>query len=274
MSILEVGQAKIRSLFKPAPPPPLLPPVVVREDGLFFYQAIDLPGLGSIPGQWDHRGAENVYLAHTDFNGLTALDVGPANGFWSFEMERRGAKVTAIELGPDDDWDAVPHGGLPPTGASEAMKDCVEKTHADFLTCRSALKSSVEVRRGAAYAVPSLVERKDVALMGNILQHLRDPLLAIERVASVVKRRMIISETLWIHDEKFLNSAQMQLIPRSHMPEVNHSWYQVSPVFVMEALNILGFTNLKCEMHEQMFNGTSVDPSPRMVRHFTVSAER
>ena len=63
---------------------------------------------------------------------MTALDVGPANGFWSFEMERRGAKVTAIELGPDDDWDAVPHGGLPPAGLSEALRSGVK--NADFMT--------------------------------------------------------------------------------------------------------------------------------------------
>jgi O-methyltransferase len=271
MNIVKSGQAKILSLFKAAPP--AVQPLV-RTDGLSFYQAIDLPGLGSVPGVWDHRGTEDVYLGQTDFGGVSVLDVGPANGFWSFEMERRGAKVTAIELGPDDDWDAVPHGGLPSTGLSETLRAGVEKTHADFLTCRNALKSTVEVLRGAAYAAPSLVESKDVALMGNILQHLRDPLLAIERVASVVKKRMIISETLWIHDKKFLNSAQMQLIPRSHTPEVHHSWYQVSPVFVMEALKILGFEKQRCWMHEQKFTGTNVDPNPRMVRHFTVSADR
>jgi SAM-dependent methyltransferase len=205
---------------------------------------------------------------------MTALDVGPANGFWSFEMERRGAKVTAIELGPDDDWDAVPHGGRVPTGLSGSLRSGVERTHADFVTCRNALKSAVEVRRGAAYAAPSLVESKDIAIMGNILQHLRDPLLAMQRVASVVKKRMIISETLWVHDKQFLNSPQMQLIPRSHMPEVDHSWYQVSPAFVMEVLKLLGFEKQRCWMHEQKFTGSKIDPNPRMVPYFTVSAER
>lgn len=257
----------IMGLFKAKPPAP-------PSDKLSFYQAIDLPGIGSVPGVWDHRGTEDVYLAHTDFNGLTALDVGPANGFWSFEMERRGANVTAIELGPDDDWDAVPHGGEPGRELGGLLKNSVEVVHKDFWTCHAANKSSVKVRRGTAYTVPKLVGKSEVALMGNILQHLRDPFMALERVASVVKNRMIISESIWIDDPAFLDTARIQLIPRSHTPLVNHSWYQVSPVFVMEILKILGFEKQRCYMHKQKFTGTAVDPSPRMVPHFTVAADR
>jgi SAM-dependent methyltransferase len=241
---------------------------------VFFYQAIDLPKIGFVPGVWDHRGTENVYLAHTRFKGLSALDVGPANGFWSFEMERRGAKVTAIELGPNDEWDAVPHGGKTPSGLGQNLKSNVEEVHKDFWTCHKAKNSAVKVVRGTAYNTPSLIESVDVALMGNILQHLRDPFLALERVASVVKRRIVVSESIWIDDPKFLDTARIQLIPRSHTPLVNHSWYQVSPVFVGEVLQILGFGNLKCEMHLQKFNGTAVDPNPRMIQHFTYSADR
>jgi SAM-dependent methyltransferase len=240
---------------------------------MFFYQAIDLPGIGAVPGAWDHRGSESVYLAHTDFEGLTALDVGPANGFWSFEMERRGAKVTALELGPDDDWDTVPH-KKQQEGLASILKANVEASQRDFETCRVAKNSKVKVVRGTAYNAPVLVESVDVALMGNILQHLRDPFLAIERVASVVKKRIIISESIWFEDDAFHNSARLHLLPRSHSPFINHSWYQVSPVFVGEVLNILGFTNLKNEIHLQKFNGTDVDATPRMVRHFTYSADR
>jgi hypothetical protein len=245
-----------------------------RLGHMLFYQAIDLPKIGSVPGVWDHRGTENVYLAHTDFRGLTAVDVGPANGFWSFEMEDRGAAVVALELGRDDDWDAVPHGGKPKLGLGENLKANVESVHNDFWTCHAAKNSSVRVVRGTAYNTPSLVEPVDVALMGNILQHLRDPFLAIERVSQVVKKRIVISESIWIDDPDFLQQARIQLIPRSNTPLVNHSWYQVSPVFVGEVLLILGFSNLKCEMHEQKFNGTTVDPKPRLVPHFTYSADR
>jgi hypothetical protein len=177
-----------------------------REDGLSFYKAIDLPGRGSVPGIWDHRGSENVYLAHTDFNGRTALDVGPANGLWSFEMERRGARVTAIELGHDDDWDMVPYSN-PQDGLAGIITSSVESSVADFWMCHAAFNSQVELKLGTAYAVPDLVENTDVAMMGNILQHLRDPFLAIERVASIARQRIIISESVWFEDEAFMNAA-------------------------------------------------------------------
>src|SRR5207249_3695633 len=91
--------------------------------------------------------------------------------------------------------------------------------------CTRNIVRAIDRRRAAAQSV-------DVALMGNILQHLRDPFLAIERVAQVVRKRIIISESIWTGDKGFLDQAQLQLIPRSNTPLVNHSWYQVSPVFV------------------------------------------
>jgi hypothetical protein len=150
MSIVDIGKRAVRAMLLPT----TSRPIPNRSDGKFFYQAIDLPGIGGVPGVWDHRGTENVYLAETDFSGLSVIDVGPANGFWSFEMERRGAKVTAVELGPTDDWDAVPHGGTPEDGLGDILKSHVETVHNDFWTCHSAIKSSVEVKRGSAYRRP------------------------------------------------------------------------------------------------------------------------
>jgi hypothetical protein len=275
MNFMDVGQAKVRSLFKPAPPHPLLPHVAKpREDGLFFYQAIDLPGLGSVPGVWDHRGSENPYLGGCNFSGKSVLDVGPANGFWSFEMEHRGASVTAIELGPNDRWDAVPHGGTVSDALTNTLLKSVDTVHQDFLLCREAKKSNVKVIRGSVYDTPNLVEKTDVALMGNVLQHFRDPFLAIEQVAKVVTERIVISESLWVFSSEFLRSGRLHLIPRSDQGFINHSWYQVSPIFVIETLKILGFGKIKSDLHYQKFMGTEIDPKPRMVLHFTCSAER
>jgi hypothetical protein len=245
-------------------------------DRRYFYQAIDLPKVGFVPGTWDHRGAENVYLGHTDFSGLSALDVGPANGFWSFAMERRGAKVIALELGSSDEWDAVPHGGRVSSQLIAQLHQSVAAVHADLLFCRDALKSKIQIKRGSAYHAASSVDQVDVAMMGNILQHLRDPFLAIERVCCVVKKRIIISESIWTGDDDFLNTASMRLITRAETPQVNHSWFQMTPVLVMEILKILGFGNLKCEIHEQLFNGYTKcrDGQAQKIKHFTISADR
>ena len=36
---------------------------------------------------------------------MRALDVGTWDGFWAFEMERRGAEVTALDLDDERDLD-------------------------------------------------------------------------------------------------------------------------------------------------------------------------
>lgn len=232
----------------------------------FFYQSIDLPDGEFHSGQWDHRATTDVYLGYTNFRDKTVLDVGPGSGFWTFEMERRGADVTAIELGETDEWDIVPHGGSAPTGA---MSAAVAGIQSAFWYSHAKLNSKAKVVRGSAYDAPRLVRPADIAMLGNILQHLRDPFLAVERVARVTRERLIVSETLWIHDEAFLRSTMMHFFPRAAAPQTDHSWYQVSPTLVKEWMKILGFPNPVVTLHEQQFNGTPTDPHPRKVKHFT-----
>ena len=62
-----------------------------------FYHSMDLPGLGTVEGQWDLRGRFDEYIGGIDVNGKTFLDVGAASGFLSFEAERRGASVISFD---------------------------------------------------------------------------------------------------------------------------------------------------------------------------------
>src|SRR5690349_17429812 len=62
-----------------------------------FYHAMDLPGYGFQPGEWDLRDDVDNYLGNQDFRGKKVVDVGTGSGFLCFEMEKRGADVTAVE---------------------------------------------------------------------------------------------------------------------------------------------------------------------------------
>ncbi len=56
-----------------------------------WYHAIDL-GDGTVtPGWFDLRPFVNHYGIPDDLNGMRALEIGTWDGFWAFEMERRGA---------------------------------------------------------------------------------------------------------------------------------------------------------------------------------------
>ena len=59
----------------------------------YFYHTMELPGRGVIEGQdWDLRGRVDEYLGNVDFAGQRVLEIGPASGFLTFEMEKRGAR--------------------------------------------------------------------------------------------------------------------------------------------------------------------------------------
>jgi tRNA (mo5U34)-methyltransferase len=98
---------------------PAMPALADRVAELSWYHTIDLPGGIVTPGQFDTRGAVAHVPLPASLEGARCLDVGTWDGFWAFEMERRGAaSVTAIDLDDAARWDwpprvraaAEPHG--------------------------------------------------------------------------------------------------------------------------------------------------------------------
>ena len=151
-----------------------------------WYHTLELaPGVVT-EGMFDLRDQMGAYGVPDDLDGLRVLDVGTFDGFWSFEMERRGAQVTAIDvdrsqqldwpprLRPDDD---------PPRGET-------------FRIAHEALGSSV--RRVALSIYDATPEKLrgtfDLVFCGSVLIHLRDPMLALERMAALCSGRLILAE--------------------------------------------------------------------------------
>ena len=65
----------------------------VRDvEDCYFYHTLDLPGIGTVEGQWDLRGRFDDYIGGVDLQDKTVLDVGAGNGFLTFEAEKRGAR--------------------------------------------------------------------------------------------------------------------------------------------------------------------------------------
>src|SRR3954447_17791722 len=72
-----------------------------------WYHTIELaPGVVT-PGQIDLRAVVDRVLPQ-DLSGKRALDVGTFDGFWAFELERRGAEVVAIDVGALDEAEWPP----------------------------------------------------------------------------------------------------------------------------------------------------------------------
>lgn len=151
-----------------------------------WYHTIDL-GDGLVSnGYWDHRSIVDCYGLPRSLKGKTALDVGTADGFWAFELERRGAdRVVAIDVETHADFDWLP--GRMPAGARE------HRMRANFDIAHARLGSSVEHRYCNIYDLsPETVGEFDVVFFGSLLLHLMNPLKALCNIRSVVREVAII----------------------------------------------------------------------------------
>jgi SAM-dependent methyltransferase len=221
-------------------PPQDLPSI----DECTFYHAIDLPGLGTQAGQWDLRHTIDAYLGGVEFTGMRVLDVGAANGFLTFEMERRGAEVVAVDLSSGTDWDMVPFAGQEERVAEirAFYGSAVPRRTKAFWLAHGLLGSHSKLHLGNIYQLPAQLGQFDVAMLGMILGHLRDPFGALMSITRLVKKTIIITEVALDHAGAFA-----YFMPDAATPHDTASWWATSEDLRTKMLAVLGFELDSCE---------------------------
>ncbi len=136
------------------------------------------------PGHVDLRKTAATVLPSL-LEGSRALDVGTFDGFWAFELERRGASVVAIDTETVDanEWPPLHRARLEDEarnldlrlGRGFELAADVLGSNAQRVIC-DVYDLSQETTAGAV----------DLAFSGAILLHLRDPVKALERMLSVL----------------------------------------------------------------------------------------
>jgi tRNA (mo5U34)-methyltransferase len=156
-----------------------------------WYHTIELPGGMVTSGWFDHRPLLPYYGLPEDMSGSRALDVGTADGFWAFEMERRGAEVVALELPRLSDRD------FPPTVKRLIRSQADTSPGRRFELARRALGSKVELVRLAIYDIePSRLGKFDFVHAGDVLVHLRDPVGGLAAICSVTSGQAHIADVI------------------------------------------------------------------------------
>jgi len=155
-----------------------------------WYHTMELaPGVLT-PGWLDTRPVASRVPLPRSLAGMRCLDVATFNGFWAFEMERRGAaEVVAVDVLDPARWDW-------PVGSERAVMDAVGERHAGgrgFEIAKRELGSSVErVERSVYELEPGRDGSFDLVYLGSLLVHLRDPVRALERIRSVCRGTLVV----------------------------------------------------------------------------------
>ena len=133
-----------------------------------WFHSIELPGGGVIKGLQsveDLREKLNAFPIPEDLRGKRVLDVGAWTGWFSFELERRGAEVAAM--------------------------DCVDLE--EFRTARELLGSQAkQLTLDVEELSPELTGEFDYVLFFGVFYHLRHPLLGLERICSVTREAAFV----------------------------------------------------------------------------------
>jgi len=186
----------------------------------FRYHSIGLPDGSVLPGLQpvEHlRWRLSHFGLPEDLRGRRVLDIGAWDGWFSFECERRGAEVVAV--------------------------DCVELD--TFLEARELIGSKVEY---LTLDVTELSARRlgrfDVVLFLGVLYHLRHPLLGLEKVVELSTDLALI-ESFVIGRETRPVPTVMEFYERGELGGQIDNWCGPSPECLLAMCRSAGFAHVE-----------------------------
>jgi tRNA (mo5U34)-methyltransferase len=166
---------------------------------LDWYHTIELPGGVLTPGFYDHRPVVKFLPIPRSLAGRRCLDVGSSDGFWAFEMWRRGAaEVVSLDLEDParQEWQGIRRRAPSPAAStSGAWEGDRGRTRRAFELAREALGADVTRHDLSVYDLsPEVAGTFDFVFMGSLLLHLRDPAGALTAVRTVVGGQLLVFE--------------------------------------------------------------------------------
>jgi tRNA (mo5U34)-methyltransferase len=148
-----------------------------------WYHTLELSSGVVTPGWFDLRSFAANHFPWPDLVGKRCLDIGTFDGFWAFEMEKRGAKeVVAVDVLDPLRWD------WPVKASDETIREIARRHEggAGFDLAKAALGSGVERLDVSVYDLGSSeLGTFDYVFLGSLLVHLKSPVAALEQVGRI-----------------------------------------------------------------------------------------
>ena len=188
-------------------------------------------GIGICVAEW------MITSGNVDFAGQRVLEIGPASGFLTFEMEKRGADVISVEVTDEHGWDFVPYPDARLEEVFGPRRIVMQQLKNSYWFSHAALQSKAKVYYGDAYNLPAALGEFDIAVMGAVLLHCRDPLRIVEQCGKRAKSLIIVDK---FHPD--LEGAPVCRLAPTPENFLWHTWWHFSTQFFTQFLAVMGFT--------------------------------
>lgn len=186
----------------------------------FWWHAIDF-GDGVVSKGWISSEIQKLILDAIPKNleNKNVLDIGTWDGFYAFECEKRGAKVTAID------------------------NNLHKKESQGFLIAKKLLGSNVEYFDMDFFDAPEILNRKfDVVLFFGILYHLKNPLLALETLYKITNDMLILeSHCIKTNDQ----TPMARFYPGNELADDDTNWWGPNIPAIIAMLETAGFKKVE-----------------------------
>lgn len=237
-----------------------------RYEGLFSNGAYDIEKY--IP--W--------YGFEQDYGGKTVLDVGSSDGYFSIWMKEHGAsRVCAVDSNKYDGSLAIEASNFNLRNYEQKYAQYVDDyirfrsvyerfglSNSNKLLLMAKLKSlEIEFKNGTVYDLKPFGEF-DLVMCNDLLEHLRDPITAIEQLYFAAREKCIITvssamKTNWFNRRKPLLTYQ------GHIS--GGSFYSLSEAAVTAMCKAAGFQEVRVVSRFDMENRMHNIVNPHFVVH-------
>lgn len=204
----------------------------VSYNNIKWFHRIDLGNGVITPGYSDDQRKLIDLHFPEDLSGKTFLDIGAWDGFYSFEAEKRGAKRV---LATDS---FVWQGNVP----------WASKAGFDF--AKHALNSGVEeMLIDHTEFSPERMGMWDIVFFSGVLYHVQNPMLSLERVASVCKELLIVeTET----DLEWHLRPAVAFYPGNELEGDVTNWCGPNTRWLKSMLKLYGFNRIEVKARKSL----------------------
>lgn len=234
-----------------------------------FYHVMDLPGFGTVGGEWDLRGNEAAYLGEIPLDGRRVLELGTASGALCRYMDANGAEVVSFDLSPEHSWDVVPFARFDVKGMTESHREHIRRLNNAWWLVHRLFGLRARLVHGTVHHIPEQIGPVDVSTACAILLHVRDPFGALANAARLTRETMVVTE---VHPEqpegsglgtvippqvRSPHTGAIYLLPNSISDDTAGAWawWSLPPDAICQFLAILGFEDQTVTTHLQTFMG-------------------